>query len=101
MQEVAEELLGEVEPMQAVAEELAAKLAVQSAAKLVVKLAVVVLTGTKTWALSAAAAIMHQRLIDMLAAARANMVFKKVAFPDLAIGVASSSFPSASSCRFC
>merc|ERR1719429_576106 len=80
----------QVGPMQDVAEELVLKL--------VAKFVVGATTGTRKWVLSALAAIMHQQLTSMLAAVQDSTASKKLASPGLAIAVASSSYPSPSSC---
>jgi len=105
MQEVG--AMQEADPMQEVelmleeAEELVARLVVQSAARLVAKLVAAVMTGIQKWASSAAAAIMHQLRTSMLGKAQASMASKKPASPGLSIAVASSSYPSPSSCHYC
>merc|ERR1719429_418508 len=80
----------QVGPMQDVAEELVLKL--------VAKFVVGATTGTRKWVLSALAAIMHQQLTSMLAAVQDSTASKKLVSPGLAIAVASSSYPSPSSC---
>jgi len=98
--QVAEAML-DVEPMRELAEELVARLVVQSVASPVAKLVVAVMTGIRRWALSEVEATMHLRLTGMLGEAQANTVSKKPASPGLAIGVASSSYPLPSACRSC
>merc|ERR1719336_486646 len=88
----------QVGPMQDVEEELVQKLVVQSVVGVATKFVVGAMTGTRRWVLSALAATMHQQLTSMLAAVRGSTAFKKLASPGLAIAVASSSYPSPSSC---